>query len=76
MQNRLTVRTQRAIQAAQTRTPVTPMPAKDPWAIWKNTTDDITELVKGIPQLPMALMNEFKALARPQEVKQIVGRRA
>lgn len=63
--------TQRAIQAATTRQPTTPMPAKDPWAIWKNTTDDITELVKGIPQLPMALMNEFKAVTRPQTVKQI-----
>jgi hypothetical protein len=50
--------TQRAIQAATTRQPVTPMPERDPTAFWKNATDDITELVKGIPQLPMALVNE------------------
>ena len=54
--------TQRAIQAAATRQPVTPIPERDPTAVWKNITDDITDLVKGIPQLPMALLNEVGAI--------------
>ena len=55
--------TQRAIEAATTRKPVTPVPERDnPFAVWSNLTGDITDLVKGIPQLPMALVNEVRAL--------------
>lgn len=55
--------TQRAVQAATTREPVTPVPEDhDPWAVWSNITRDITDLVKGIPQLPMALVNEARQL--------------
>lgn len=62
--------TVRAIEAATTRQPVTPIPEKDPTAFFKNATDDITELVKGIPQLPMALVNEAMSFgtARPTRV--------
>jgi len=60
--------TQRAIQAADTRKPVTPVPKRnDPLAVWSNLTGDITDLVKGIPQLPMALLNEGRALAELPE---------
>lgn len=56
--------TQRAVIAAQTRQPVTPIPEPDPTAIWTNVTNDITGLVKGIPQLPQALINEALSLGR------------
>lgn len=55
--------TQRAVEAATTRKPVTPVPERtNPFAVWQNLTGDITDLVKGIPQLPMAIVNEARAL--------------
>lgn len=52
-----------AIQAATNREPYTPQPVdENPLAVWHNVTSDITELVKGIPQLPMAVVNTARQL--------------
>ncbi len=68
-QNPLTAsQTQRAIQAADTRQPVTPEYSRESgnplldFFSKKNWETDITDMVKGIPQLPMALVNEFNAV--------------
>jgi hypothetical protein len=54
--------TQVALQAARTRKPVIPEPDRNPWAIPSNIATDITDLVKGIPQIPMALLNAGKEI--------------
>ena len=70
-QNPLTAsQTQRAITAADTRQPVTPQYSREsgnPLADFfskKNWETDITDMVKGIPQLPMAVINEVNAFSR------------
>jgi len=66
--------TQRGIMAAQTRQPgvgSTPMPERNPWSLWSNASADITQLVKGIPQLPMALVNEFQQITTGNPVKNV-----
>lgn len=53
--------TSSAIQAATIRGPVTPQPEdKNPLAIWSNITSDVTNLLRGLPQLPMAIANTGK----------------
>ena len=64
--------TQRAAMAAATRHPglgSTPMPERDPRDLWSNAGRDIQELVKGIPQLPMALVNEAQQIMRPSTIQ-------
>lgn len=69
--------TQRGFMAATTRQPgvgSTPMPTRNPMSIWSNALTDVQQLVKGIPQLPMALVNEAKMLTdAPQSRGKLQG---
>ena len=51
-----------AQQAATNRQPFTPMPERNPLSFWSNLTDDIGDLVRGIPRLPQAVIGSFQEL--------------
>ena len=58
-----------AAQAARTRRPFTPQPQENPLAVWSNITSDISDLVRGIPKLPAALVGLGQdIISKPLEI--------
>jgi hypothetical protein len=51
-----------AVTSVTQNAPVTETPGPDLWNVWGNTTKDIGTVLKSIYKLPMAIVNEVKAL--------------
>jgi len=65
--------TRAALEAARTRTQVTPEPQRSistPWAVAGNAIKDIGDIVKAIPRMPLALVHEAQAIPQiPEAMK-------
>ena len=61
-----------ATMAAQKREPITPLPEKNPFAIFQNAATDVTELMRGLPRLPgMVLRQGIEAIQDPTSLVRI-----
>jgi hypothetical protein len=55
------------IETVMAQTPATPPPERSLWNVPGNVLSDLGSIVKSIPQIPMALVNEFTSLGQMGE---------